>query len=282
VADRLKKYGAGGGSALEYAFDTLAAIRVGEHTERMTVYDLKKMDIHYKTLRYPKVKTIRLADCDFDPRTGVQVIITNTAREGLLNPYLHHYEVDLNRWLVYYSFRHIDGGNIIPDEVLKMLAEHGEAPGMYYLSNWEVAGPYAQKQRSCTELFDIPFGPEKSAAKAEWRSVPTKSSGKHLAYVDLSEHLNDGEQSVAYLRTRDECPAEMAANLEIYSDDGVKVWLNGKVIHENNVMRGIASQPDIVGVTLKEGTNDLMLKVTQNDGPWGAIVRVQPFNGRRP
>jgi len=274
AADRIKRYpSATSKPVVEYAFGTLASIRCGDHTERMTVYDLKKMEIHYKTKRYPKVKTICLADCDFGHRTPVQVIITNTTHEGLLNPYLHHYEADLNRWLIYYSFRHIEGGNLIPDEALQMLAEHGDAPAMHYLSDWEVAGPYAQKDKDCMELLDIPFGPERSRADIEWRPVPIKSLGKHPAYLDLSKTLKGGEQTVAYVRTQDESPSRMQARLEIYSDDGVKAWLNGQLIHENNIMRGIASQPDTVEVTLKKGANHLMLKVTQNDGPWGAVVQ---------
>lgn len=277
AADRIKRYAsAASRPVVEYAFDTLAGIRCGDHTERMTVYDLKKREIHYKTLRYPTVKTIRLADCDFDHRTPVQVIITNTTHNGVLNRYFSHYESDLNRWLIYHSFRHIDGGNLIPDEALQMLAEHGDSPAMHYLGDWEIVGPYAQKGKDCRELFDIPFGPERSDVDIAWRPMPTKSLGKHPAYLDLSETLDGGEQAVAYVRTQDESPSRMQALLEIYSDDGVKAWLNGKLIHENNAMRGIASQPDVVEVTLKKGANNLTLKVTQNDGPWGAIARLRP------
>jgi hypothetical protein len=158
-----------------------------------------------------------------------------------------------------------------------MLAEYGDAPGMHYLSNWEIVGPYAQKDKDCMELFDIPFDPERSGTDIKWRPIPTKSFGKHPAYLDLSETLHGGKQTVAYVRTQDESPDQMQARLEIYSDDGVKAWLNGEIIHQNNIMRGITSQPDTVEVTLKKGANHLMLKVTQNDGPWGAIVRVEPI-----
>jgi hypothetical protein len=63
--------------------------------------------------------------------------------------------------------------------------------------------------------------------------------------------------------------------LEIFSDDGVKAWLNGKVVHSNNVARPIMPEPDRVNVTLAKGTNALMLKITQNNLPWGAVVRVR-------
>ena len=63
--------------------------------------------------------------------------------------------------------------------------------------------------------------------------------------------------------------------LEVFSDDGVKAWLNGKVVHSNNIARPIMAEPDRVAVVLDKGVNWLMLKVTQNNLPWGAIVRVR-------
>jgi len=144
-----------------------------------------------------------------------------------------------------------------------------------YLTDWQVAGPYMQKDKSCTELFDIPFGPELPEAKVQWKPMPIKQLGQHPAYLDLLEALNGGEQRIAYLRTQIDSPAEIRGRLEIFSDDGVKAWLNGQLIHANNVMRPIMPEPDVVPVKLKKGANKLMLKVTQNNLPWGAIVRLR-------
>jgi penicillin V acylase-like amidase (Ntn superfamily) len=276
AADLIKKYQSQNDkSIIEYAFETLTSVSQGNITKWMIVYDLKKMEIHYKTLRYPNVKTIRLRDCDFDCRTPVQAISINTAQDGLLNPYLHHYETDLNRWLIFYSFKHTEWLKDIPDEALEILAQYPEAPTMYYLTDWEVAGPYMQKDKNCTELFDIPLGQELPGTEVPWRLMPM---GQNQVYLDLSGALNGGEQRVAYLRTQIESTEETLTRLEIYSDDGVKAWLNGKLVHANNVMRGISPKPDMIEVTLKKGTNQLMLKVTQNIGPWGTIVRLGSIN----
>ncbi len=272
AADLIKKYQSRTDkSIIEYAFDTLTSVSQGNITKWMIVYDLKKTEIHYKTLRYPNVKTIRLRDCDFDCRKPVQVISINTAQEGLLNPYLHYYETDLNRWLINYSFKHTEGLKDIPDEILEIFAQYPEAPTMYYLTDWEVAGPYMQKDKNCTELFDIPLGPELPGTEVSWRPMPM---GQNPVYLDLSGALNGGDQRVAYLRTQIESTEETPTRLEIYSDDGVKAWLNGKLVHANNVMRGISPKPDMIEVTMKKGTNQLMLKVTQNIGPWGTIMRL--------
>lgn len=278
AADRVKEYRSGSDTSIvRYAFDTLASVSVGDATKWRIVYDLKNMEIHYQTLRYRQTRTIRLRDCDFNGRTPVQVISINTAHEGVLTPYLHHYETDLNRWLVYYSVKHTEPIASIPDALLEVLVQYPESPALQYLTNWEVAGPYVQEGKSCQELFDIAFDPERSGSETEWQTLPVDPLANRAGYLDLAKTLKGGSQRAAYLRTQIESSQKESARLEIYSDDGVKAWLNGELIHANNVKRGIGAQPDTVEVTLKRGTNHLMLKVTQNEGPWGAIVRVQPI-----
>ena len=128
AADRIKKYRSDSdGPAIKYAFDTLEAVKQGNATKWQIVYDLKKMEIHYRTHRYGKTKTIRVRDCDFDCKTPVQVISINTSQEGLLNPYLHHYETDLNRWLVYYSIKHTPLLSFIPENLLEILVQYPDS-----------------------------------------------------------------------------------------------------------------------------------------------------------
>ncbi len=143
-----------------------------------------------------------------------------------------------------------------------------------YLREWEVAGPYMKEGQNYAQLFDIPFAPEEAEANVEWKPIAVRAEGDHPAYVDLLAALG-GEQRVAYLRTQIEATELKPVILEIFSDDGVKAWLNGQLIHANNVARPIMPEPDRVNVTLQKGTNALMLKVTQNNLPWGAIVRVR-------
>ncbi len=143
-----------------------------------------------------------------------------------------------------------------------------------YLCDWEVAGPYLQKDTECRELFDIPFGPELPDADVMWLPTPIVSHDPHPVAVNVDKSILHFNDSVAYLRTEIASDRQKQARLEIYTDDGVKAWLNGKLIHENNVSRGIPEQPDTVNVILKQGVNHLRLKVTED--VWGsrAIVRL--------
>ena len=143
-----------------------------------------------------------------------------------------------------------------------------------YLCDWEVAGPYLQKDTEWWELFDIPFGPELPDADVMWLPTTIVSHDPYPVAVNIDKSILHFNHSVAYLRTEIASDRQKPARLEIYTDDGVKAWLNGELIHENNVSRGIPEQPDTANVTLKQGVNHLMLKVTED--VWGsrAIVRL--------
>ena len=96
--------------------------------------------------------------------------------------------------------------------------------------------------------------------------------------VDLAKAVG-GSNRVAYLRTSVLSPTDQGAVLEVGSDDGVKVWLNDAVVHTNNVFRPLVAGQDKVDVRLREGSNVLMLKVSQGGGGWGASARLRSSDG---
>ena len=56
-------------------------------------------------------------------------------------------------------------------------------------------------------------------------------------------------------------PRKQETTMLVGSDDGVKVWLNGEVVHYNPVTRGAGDYQDAFPVTLKQGTNVLLVAV---------------------
>jgi len=138
-----------------------------------------------------------------------------------------------------------------------------------WLTNWEVAGPYRQEGKNFSQLFEIVFPPETEEVGAvRWKVLPAESP------VDLQKALGDGEQCVAYARTRVLSDKEQPARLEIGSDDGVKVWWNGQPVFARNVARLLTPGEEKVNVTLRPGVNTLMLKITQNNLGWAFCVRL--------
>ena len=58
-----------------------------------------------------------------------------------------------------------------------------------------------------------------------------------------------------------ESPLEQETTMLAGSDDEVKIWLNGEVVHYNPVTRGAGDFQDAFPVTLKQGTNVLLVAV---------------------
>ncbi len=145
-----------------------------------------------------------------------------------------------------------------------------------YIVDWEVSGPYTEEGKDGTALFDVVFDPEKPDAKdVKWKKAEPITDGW---LVDLTKVVG-GENRVAYLRTTVESPEEREVLLELGSDDGVKVWLNGEQIHALNKGRGVVPGEDKVKTKLKAGKNLLLLKVNQGGGGWGACARFRKPDG---
>jgi hypothetical protein len=141
------------------------------------------------------------------------------------------------------------------------------------IASWEVSGPYMREGKDGPGLFDVAFPPEEPEAKdVKWKPVDD------AAVVDLAKVVG-GENRVAYLRATVVSMKPQEARLEIGSDDGVKAWLNGELVHANNASRGVTPGQDKADVTLKQGANTLLLKITQGGGGWGAAARLAARDG---
>ena len=120
--------------------------------------------------------------------------------------------------------------------------------------------------------FDAAYPPEKvvdlrgryrlgDGTRARWKLI--KSPGSVYDLRTFDERFNIVYYAFAYLRSA----ADQEATLVTNSDDGIKVWLNGKVIVSENVYRGLDDGGDKrTKVQLKKGLNSVLLKVTQGEG----------------
>lgn len=160
------------------------------------------------------------------------------------------------------------------ENAVKAVRNAGQSPEGYILG-WMLSGPYMVSGKDVSALFDIAFPPEKAGENAEWRPAPTPLTG----IVNLGK-LMPGDNRVAYLRAIITSEREQQALLELGSDDGLKVWLNGKVAHANNTTRPCSPGQDKVNVTLKQGENVLLLKITQGGADWAAVARLRDADGK--
>ena len=150
-----------------------------------------------------------------------------------------------------------------------------------YITDWLTAGPYSKQGKKGNEILDTVFAPEQSgAADIKWVKQPVTEDPGRYWFIDMTRVFN-GPNRVGYLYTRIHSAKDQPIRLELGSDDGLKVWLNGENIHTNNALRGCQRAQDIVKATLKKGMNELLLKVSNNGGGWAACVRVRAPDGGR-
>ena len=111
-----------------------------------------------------------------------------------------------------------------------------------------------------------------------WQSAFSTPQG----LLDFIQILGVDEQTpgVVYAFTLLDSPTKRAAVLRIRSNDGVKVWLNQKLVHDHHVGRTIESGEDRAPVVLQKGENRLLVKVDQGGGGWGLMLSIAYPDGR--
>ena len=82
-----------------------------------------------------------------------------------------------------------------------------------------------------------------------------------LADGDISNH-------VAYGSILINSPQEQDTLMFAGSDDAVKVWLNGEIVHTHFVDRAAYDYQDVFRLTLKQGKNVLLVAVYEGGGDW--------------
>lgn len=148
-------------------------------------------------------------------------------------------------------------------------------------SGWLACGPYQRPGLDCEKLFDVAFAPESNTpdtSKIVWRRAPGTPDLARRGEVDLAG-IAGGDQRVVYVKTRVFAPAAQEAVFAIGSDDGIKLWLNGELIHANNAVRGLTPGQDRARGKLRAGWNDLFAKVTQSTAGCGMSLTLQNSDG---
>lgn len=148
-----------------------------------------------------------------------------------------------------------------------------------FLTAWEISDPYGRDGLPDDRLLDTPFDPETAPAKVSWRPVEHDDESDDPQILDFKK-VHDVDHRAAYIRTTVTIPKQGSYRLEVGSDDGVKVWVDGKLLHTNNTPRGVECGEDKIPVTLGAGKHDLLLKVANGEGGWGACVALKSSAGR--
>ncbi len=149
-------------------------------------------------------------------------------------------------------------------------------PYKNYVREWMLIGPW---DNPANTGLKTPYPPEKEisfdkkyqgkAGEVAWKRGNVGPDG----IVDLAAHISPTENVVAYGYSCVTAPEEMTTDMYVGSDDGVRVWVNGKLVHDHRVDRGLQLDQDTVSVKLSKGANGVLVKVDQGGGGWACSLR---------
>jgi CubicO group peptidase (beta-lactamase class C family) len=101
-----------------------------------------------------------------------------------------------------------------------------------------------------------------------WRLV--KSDNDVVDFVKLFGQVN---YAIGYAVAEIKMDAPSKVLVGVGSDDGIKIFLNGKIVHTNWIARSIKQDEDIVELNLNKGSNQLLIKVQNIDQGLGFEIR---------
>ena len=149
-----------------------------------------------------------------------------------------------------------------------------------YVTSWLVSGPYRKSGTGGDRLLGVPFAPEEKGGDVKWKLWT--GSGDRPWFVNFMQMKGvRGENAAVYVKAQVKPPQACKARLEVGSDDALKIWVNGAVVHDNNTMRGYREGEDKVEVALKDGWNTVLMKITQGGGDWSVGCRVRAADGSK-
>lgn len=145
-----------------------------------------------------------------------------------------------------------------------------------YISTWLVAGPVDKLAESGVSLEHFPCLDSNAPSGKFWKQRSVNSDGV-INFIDAFGALSNTHALVAAtVYFSDQCSGQ----IRLGSDDGSRVWLNGKKVHQITEGRGYIFDNDIIDVDFKKGANLILVEVQQYDGGWQFGLRLTNSDGK--
>ena len=111
---------------------------------------------------------------------------------------------------------------------------------------------------------------------------PNNAQFDAVEFVDFGRTFGLGKPAVAYALSQLECSTDTAFTIQVSHNDGLKIWINGKVVYQKNGGRPVNIRPrerDIAlenefPVRLKKGANTIIVQSITRGKEW--IFYLQP------
>ncbi len=173
--------------------------------------------------------------------------------------------------------------------IIEKMKELGEtidqSKQLGFLPNWRLIGPFDNVGTvNFNKIFPVENDGVKGAFKAEYEgkteTVKWKEETSEAAdgMVDLAKIYSNEKGCIIYAATEFESEKEQDAEVRLGCINGNKIWVNGKLAMSNEVYH-TGSQIDqyVEPIRLKEGKNQILLKLCQNEqkDSWAQVFQFQ-------
>ena len=155
--------------------------------------------------------------------------------------------------------------DLAPGQARWEAAQLEELANNVALSPWHRIGPFGEgdlkKAHERAFINETEVDLKKIHGNLKWESGLNLEDGK--------QHQLTGSNCSTYFFRIIHSGIEQERELSIGSDDSFKIWLNGKLVVDKYISRGLAPDQDKVKVRLVKGENKLLFKVSNGGGGYG-------------
>jgi tetratricopeptide (TPR) repeat protein len=165
-------------------------------------------------------------------------------------------------------------------DIRRYLALNKDNRTRWFAVGWWVVGPYPEDLKAS-------YAPEKTADPGRpvtgppgqgrttspllhWQPVPLDANG----FVNFGALFGGAEHISAYALLRIYSPRKQEVAILLGSDDHVRLWLNGLLVHARVARRRAAPDQDALPATLEAGWNTLLARVVNVAGDHALYLRL--------
>ena len=168
-------------------------------------------------------------------------------------------------------------------KLLRKMGEKVDLPRHFgFLTNWHIVGPF---DNTGSKGFNVIYPPEKQVdlkaklkgklGPATWKSYKTTND---FGIVDIAKQISPYKGAVMYCTTVFESKTPRSIQFRLGTPNAWKLWVNGRQVFANEEYhRGMKLDQYSVPVTLRAGSNTILLKICQNeqDQDWAQRYQFQ-------
>ncbi|MCH6256506.1 serine hydrolase [Puniceicoccaceae bacterium K14] len=143
-------------------------------------------------------------------------------------------------------------------------------------SKAELKEAFDQETYTVDELWDSveKGGVSINNQKYRWETYESDQNAFYFMYL-----LENREFAYTYALAEVHASERKELYLGVGSDDAVKLWVNGELVHKNWTFRGTKEDQDLVPIVLETGANRVVVKILNGESGWGMSIR--PLNSEQ-